>query len=177
MSSRAFSTSPDPEYGAGGALITLQETIDRVLRLSNADACTVIARRMATVNVRWAHNTVTTNGDADEAALSVISVIGRRVASVTRTHFPPERLEEMVRESEAACASRPEAPDYMSLPEASAAPADWDAPPADADIRVLDPLVPQLRGVLTTARDTPISRRSGTPKTRPRRRCWRAPPG
>ena len=107
MSRRAFSAGPDPEYGAGGALITLQETIDRVLRLSNADACTVIARRMATVNVRWAHNTVTTNGDADEAALSVISVIGRRVASVTRTHFPPERLEEMVSVWEAACSSRP----------------------------------------------------------------------
>jgi len=47
----------------------------------------VIARRVASINVRWAHNTVTTNGDADEVQLSVISVIGRRVASVCTGAF------------------------------------------------------------------------------------------
>ncbi len=125
-------------------MITLQDTIERVLRLSKADACTVIARRVAGVNIRWAHNTVTTNGDVDEAQLSIVSIVGRRVAAVTRTHFPPERLEEMVRESEAACARRPEAPDYMPPPEGTGGPADWGARPADADIHVLDPLVPQL---------------------------------
>ena len=105
------STSSTPPGGG----LTLQETIDRVLRLSKADACIVIARRVATVNVRWAHNTVTTNGDGDEVSLSVISIAGRRVAGVTRTHFPAEQLEAIVRESEAACARRPEAPDYMPL--------------------------------------------------------------
>ena len=38
-----------------------------MLRLSKADACIVIARRVSTVNIRWADNTVTTNGDADDA--------------------------------------------------------------------------------------------------------------
>lgn len=123
-----------------------------MLRLSAADTCIVIARRVASVNIRWAHNTVTTNGDADEAQLSIVSIIGRRVASITRTYFPPERLEEMVRESEAACARRPEASDYMPLLAGSDEPADWGAPPADADIHVLDPLVPQLRALYDRAR-------------------------
>ena len=142
----------------GGALITLQDTIDRVLQLSKADACIVIATTRATVNIRWAHNTVTTNGDADEVQLSVISIIGRRVASVTRTHFPPERLEEIVREAEAACARRPEAPDYMPLVEG-----DWRSgptgrdPPADADIHVFDPLVPQLATMFEQARRAGIA--------------------
>ncbi|HKY19812.1 MAG TPA: metallopeptidase TldD-related protein [Vicinamibacterales bacterium] len=140
------------EHGAGGALITLQDTIEQVLRLSKADACIVIARRVAGVNIRWAHNTVTTNGDVDEVQLSIVSIVGRRVASVTRTHFPPERLEEMVRESAAACARRPEAPDYMELPEGSSVPSDWGVPPADADIHVLDPLVPQLRTLYERSR-------------------------
>ena len=83
---------------------------------------------------------MTTNGDGDEASLSVISIAGRRVAGVTRTHFPPEQLEAIVRESEAACARRPEAPDYMPLLPASAAPAGWHDPPADADIHVFDPM-------------------------------------
>ena len=157
MSRGAVPPDQYPEHGAGGALITLQETIERVLRLSKADACIVIARRSAGVNIRWAHNTVTTNGDADEAQLSVVSIVGRRVASVTRTHFPPERLEEMVRESEAACARRPEAPDYMPLPEGAGAPADWNAPPADADIHVFDPLVPQLARSTSSARRASIA--------------------
>jgi predicted Zn-dependent protease len=146
-----------PQHGAGGDLITLQDTIDRVLRLSKADACIVIARRVASVNIRWAHNTVTTNGDADDVQLSVVSIAGRRVGSVTRTYFPPERLEDMVRESEAACSRRPEAPDYMPLLDGHGAPADWDAPPADSDIHVLDPFVPQLRTLYEEARRADIA--------------------
>ena len=157
MSGRAVQAGEHPQHGAGGDLITLQETIDRVLRLSNADACIVNVRRVASVNIRWAHNTVTTNGDADEAQLSVISIVGRRVASVTRSYFPEDRLEDIVRESEAACARRPEAPDYMPLLAGRAAPADWDAPPADSDIHVFDPFVPQLRKLYEDARRAGIA--------------------
>jgi predicted Zn-dependent protease len=135
----------------------LQDIIDRVLQLSRADACTVIARRVAGINIRWAHNTVTTNGDADDVQLSIVSIIGRRVASVTRSHFPPDRLEDMVRESEAACARRPEAPDYMPLPEGGGVPSDWGELPADADIHVLDPLVPQLRTLYEQSRAAGIA--------------------
>jgi len=126
------------------------------LRLSKADACVAVARRVAGVNVRWAHNTVTTNGNTDEVQLSVASIIGRRVASVTRTSFPAERLEEIVRESEEACRRRPEAPDYMPLLESAGPPADWGAPPADADIHVLGPFVPQLASFFEQARRAQI---------------------
>src|SRR6185436_3400571 len=53
---------------------------------------------------------------------------------------------------EAACARRPEAPDYMPLLPASAEPAGWHAPPADADIHVFEPLVPQLSTLYEQAR-------------------------
>ncbi|MEQ1760592.1 MAG: metallopeptidase TldD-related protein [Vicinamibacterales bacterium] len=125
----------------------------------------MIARRVATVNIRWADNTVTTNGDADDAQLTVISIAGHKVGSVTRTHFPAERLEEVVRESEAACERRPEAPDYMPLLEgtgkpldgARGTPDDWHAPLADSDIHVFDPLVPQLRAFYDSARSAGIA--------------------
>ena len=117
----------------------------------------MIARRVASVNIRWAHNTVTTNADTDEAQLSVVSIAGRRVASVTRTYFPPERLEEIVRESEAACERRPDAPDYLPLLGGAGEPADWSAPPADADIHAFDPLVPQLRQLYEDARRANIA--------------------
>jgi predicted Zn-dependent protease len=157
MSGGALQAGEHPQHRAGGALITLQETIDRVLRLSKSDGCIAIARRVSSVNIRWAHNTVTTNGDADDVQLTIVSIAGRRVASVTRTYFPPERLEDIVRESEAACARRPEAPDYMPLLGGAGEPADWHAPPADSDIHVLDPFVPQLRKFFEDARLTQIA--------------------
>ncbi len=152
MPGGAFQTGQHPQYRAGGALSTLQDTIDRVLALSKSDACIVIARRAATINIRWANNTVTTNGDADDAQLTVISVANHRVGSVTRTNFPAEQLEAIVRESEAACNSRPEAPDYMPLLEGAGEPADWHEPPAESDIHVFDPFVPQLRSFFDAAR-------------------------
>jgi predicted Zn-dependent protease len=157
MPGRALQAGEYSQHLAGGALITLQETIDRVLRLSKSDACIVIARRIASVNIRWAHNTVTTNGDADEVQLTVISIAGRSAASVTRTYFPPDRLEDIVRESEAACERRPVAPDYMPLLEGPGEPADWHAPPADSDIHVFDPFVPQLRMLYDDARRAQIA--------------------
>ncbi len=117
----------------------------------------VLARRVANVNIRWAHNMVTTNGDTDEVQLSVMSIIGRRVAAVTRTYFPPERLEEIVRETEAACMRRPEAPDCMPLIEGTGVPVDWNAPPGDADIHVFDPLVPELGRLFEHARRADIA--------------------
>ena len=128
-----------------------------MLKLSSADACIVLARRVSSVNIRWAHNTVTTNGDADEVQLSVVSIMNRRVGSVTRTYFPPERLEAMVRESEAACTTRPEAPDYMPVLTGDGVPNDWDQPPSDTDIRVFDSLVPQLRALYERARKADIA--------------------
>jgi predicted Zn-dependent protease len=157
MPGGAVQAGQHPQHRAGGDLITLQDTIDRVLRLSKSDACIVIARRVASVNIRWAHNTVTTNGDADDVQLTVIAISGRRVASVTRTYFPPERLEEMVREAEAACDRRPEAPDYMPLIDGRGAPSDWAAPPADSDIHEFDPLVPKLRTLYEDARRANIA--------------------
>jgi predicted Zn-dependent protease len=156
MSCGALQTDQHPQHRAGGVL-TLQDTIDRVLRLSRADACVVIARRVSGVNVRWAHNTVTTNGDADEAQLSVVSIIGRRVASVTRTYFPAEQLEEIVREAEAACERKPDAPDYLPLVEGNGEPGDWGEPPADSDIHIFDPFVPQLKQLYEDARRADIA--------------------
>lgn len=87
----------------------------------------------------------------------MVSIIGRRVASVTRTYFPPDRIEEMVRESEAACERRPEAPDFVPLLEGSGEPADWHAAAADVDIHVFDAFVPQLRTLYQNARNANVA--------------------
>jgi predicted Zn-dependent protease len=133
----------------------IQRAIDRALQLSHADACIVIAEREAAVNVRWANNTVTTNGTAATVTLSIASIVGRRIASVRRTYVAPDQIEEMVRASEAGCARRPDAPDYMPLFDAvedSAAQEAWGAPPVDADIHVFDQFSERLGAFFARAR-------------------------
>jgi predicted Zn-dependent protease len=124
--------------------MSLQETVERVLALSRADACVVIARHDTSANVRWANNTVTTNGAVEQTSLSIASIVGRRVASITRTYFPAATLEGLVRQSEAACALTPEAADYQPLLPANGAVPDWDDPPATTGIHVFDAFAPRL---------------------------------
>lgn len=112
----------------------------------------MIGRREAVTNIRWAGNTVTTNGAIEQVSITVVSIVGRRTASVTRSYFPPESLEAIVRESEAACARRPEAPDYMPLVPGDGPPFDWDAPPASSSIRVFDGFTPRLGAMFARAR-------------------------
>lgn len=112
----------------------------------------MIGRRQSSANVRWANNTVTTNGAVEEESLSIVSIVGRRVASVTRTYFPWDQLESMVRESEAACEGRPEAPDFMPLLDGDGQPADWAAPPVATDIHVFDRFAPKLAAMFARGR-------------------------
>jgi predicted Zn-dependent protease len=127
-----------------------------VLAVSAADACIVIGRQQATANVRWANNTVTTNGVIETASLTIVSIVGRRVASLSRTHFPPEQIEAMVHECEARCKQQPEAPDYMPLLERDGDLPGWSAAPAAATVRVLDPAVPKMAAMFERARRSDV---------------------
>jgi len=142
--------------GAPRLIVDMPQIVERVLSLSRADACIVIGRQNTNANVRWANNTVTTNGATEHVALSVLSIIGRRVGSVTRTYFPPAHLEQIVRESEAACEGKPVAPDYMPLVGAAEKAVDWSAPPATTDIRVFDAFTPKLGSVFDRARSADV---------------------
>jgi predicted Zn-dependent protease len=151
MPGRLVPPDQHPQHRAGGTLIDFPQIVERVLSLSHADACIVIGRQNTNANVRWANNTVTTNGATENVGLSILSIVGRRLGSVTRTYFPPDQLERIVRESEAACDGKPVAPDYMPLLEGGRTPDDWSAPPVATDIRVFDEFAPKLRGVFDRA--------------------------
>jgi predicted Zn-dependent protease len=152
MSGRVVQANQCAEHGAGGNLIEIPGVLERVLRLSKADHCIAIGRLHTKTNVRWANNTVTTNGATEQAELSVVSIVGRRAASVTRTYFPADHLEPLVRQSEAACARLPEAPDYMPLPAADEQAGDWSAAQPSSDIHIFDAFIPELAGTFDRAR-------------------------
>jgi predicted Zn-dependent protease len=92
----------------------------------------------------------------EQMSVSVVSIIGRRAASVNRTYFPAERLEEIVRESEAACLRKPEAPDAMPLLDGDGAPHDWDAPAATTGIHIFDAFAPELGATFERARKADV---------------------
>lgn len=122
-----------------------------MLQLSKADACIVIADQASSANVRWANNTSTTNGTSSTHELLVVSVIGRRVGTVARNYFPPDRLESIVRESEAACEGRPDAEDYMPLLDGDGTADAWSDPPERTGIGVFDGFASGLADLFTRA--------------------------
>jgi predicted Zn-dependent protease len=133
--------------------VVLQETLERVLELSKADACIAIGWHHSTANLRWALNTATTNGVSDSQELFVLSIIDGRVGMVGRTYFPDESLESLVRDSEKACEGKPPAEDLMPLLESDGVPEDWAAPPNTTGIGVFAKVTPDLAAAFRRAEE------------------------
>ena len=73
---RAVPRRPRPQHRSGGWQVRPQEMVERALELSRADDCIVIVDESSTANLRFAGNTLTTNGVARSARLTVISIAG-----------------------------------------------------------------------------------------------------
>ena len=97
---------------AGGDLV------EQALGLSRADGCIVIVSESSSANLRWANNTLTTNGMMRDRSLTVISVVGECVG--VRTVTGVEDLEELVRASERAARDATAAEDAGPLVEGPA---------------------------------------------------------
>ncbi len=112
-----------------------QELIERALELSTADSCVVIGDEVSDANLRWANNTLTTNGVTRRNQLTVIAITGGAVGVVSRSGVTSDSLEALVRAAEDTARTAPEAEDQAPLVEAPASEA-WDAPPAETSIGV-----------------------------------------
>lgn len=97
------------------------DLVEQVLALSQADGCVVIIREDSSVDLRWATNTLTTNGSHTQRSVTVLSVYGESVG--TRTATVLDDLEGLVRASEQAAQEAGPAEDYAPL---LAGPADAD---------------------------------------------------
>ncbi|MFC6885472.1 MULTISPECIES: metallopeptidase TldD-related protein [Actinomadura] len=130
-----------------------QEAVERALSLSRADGCVVIAEESANANLRWAGNTLTTNGVSNTSRLTVVALRGTAdgVAAgvVSRTAVGADGLEDLVRAAEADAAGNEPAEDAAPLVGASGAPgagsgAAWDDDPAETGIGVFGAFAPAL---------------------------------
>ncbi len=127
-----------------------QETVERALSAARCDDCIVIADETSTANLRWAGNTLTTNGVAQSRRLTVIAVDRRAGGTcagvVSRAGVRDDQVEDVVRAAEKAAADGSPAEDANDLVgPGTAHPSGgttegqpgWDDPAASTSIGVL----------------------------------------
>ncbi|MFD0773333.1 TldD/PmbA family protein, partial [Streptomonospora algeriensis] len=80
---------------------TPQAVVERVLELARADGCMVLVEDGAAANLRWAGNSLTTNGATRSRTVTVIALRassrGVSVGARTRTGVAGDDLEDLVR--------------------------------------------------------------------------------
>jgi predicted Zn-dependent protease len=141
-----------------------QDSIERALAAARGDDCIVIADETSTANLRWAGNTLTTNGVARSRRLTVIAIDrhagGAAVGVVSRSGVRDDQVEEVVRaaEKEAAEGSPAEDAEPLIGPDATASfgkkddgQPGWDDPADRTGIGVLRGFAAELGETLRAA--------------------------
>jgi predicted Zn-dependent protease len=141
-----------------------QETVERALAAARSADCVVIAEETSAANLRWAGNTLTTNGVSASRQLTVIAIDrradGASAGVVSRAGVRPDQIEDVVREAERAAAEGEPAEDAEDLiGPAQGRPfggkkENWDAPPSRTDIGVLADFAVALGETLRAAQAT-----------------------
>ena len=82
--------------------------MERALAAARCDDCVVIADETSSANLRWAGNTLTTNGVSRSRQLTVIAISRDGTAAaagvVSRAGVRDDQIEDVVREAEKAAA-------------------------------------------------------------------------
>jgi predicted Zn-dependent protease len=130
--------------------IAPQDAVERALNAATSDDCVVIAEETSEANLRWAGNTLTTNGVSASRRLTVIAIVrdgaAARAGVVSRAGVGAAQIGDLVAEAERAASESSPAEDAADL----LGPADvdafgpvsksdtaWDDPPARTEIGVL----------------------------------------
>jgi predicted Zn-dependent protease len=134
---------------------TPQDLIDVALESTSADEALVVARASSSANLRWANNTLTTNGVMTRLELTVVSVVdggaGRAAGVVTRSAANPTQVRDLVTAADAAARAADPSPDAAPLSTGGSAP-DFDDPAAVTSIDSLTTLAEPLGGALDRCR-------------------------
>ena len=139
----------DPEYSP-------QRSVERALAAARCDDCIVIADEMSSANLRWAGNTLTTNGVSQSRSLTVIAIDRQgdksAVGMVSRSGVRDDQIDDVVRAAEHAAEQSSPAEDARPLltpdsPDAfggGGAGQRWDDPVRSTEIGVFRGFTPAL---------------------------------
>jgi predicted Zn-dependent protease len=123
-------------------VIGAQQVVERALaeagRLGKADVTIVLVTDRSDASLRWAGNSMTTNGESVNRSTAVISIVRRgktaRVGSVRSSDVDPSSIAGLVAASQEAALSALEAPDSAPPLPAGDASDDWDDPVAGTSV-------------------------------------------
>ncbi|CAM5710419.1 metallopeptidase TldD-related protein [Streptomyces hirsutus] len=132
------------------------EIVERALALSRADGCVVIADEQSTANLRWAGNSLTTNGVTRGRTLTVIATVdgveGTASGVVSRSAVTVDELEPLVRAAEAAARGSGPAEDAQPLVTGVAESPEFTEAPAETSSAVFADFAPALGEAFARAR-------------------------
>ncbi|HVV75945.1 MAG TPA: metallopeptidase TldD-related protein [Mycobacteriales bacterium] len=132
-----------------------QEAVERALAASQADGCIAIATHAGSTNLRWANNTLTTNGVTQTLEVTVVATVndadGTKAASVSRNVTSAEEVEALVREAEESARRSSVAEDAAPLLEGGSS-SDWDDAAVEAPVAALGGISSWLGEIFQTAR-------------------------
>jgi predicted Zn-dependent protease len=99
--------------------MTPQETVERALAAARCDDCVVIADETSSANLRWAANSLTTNGVSRSRQLTVIAITragdGARAGVVSRAGVREDQVADVVAAAERAARESSPAEDAQPL--------------------------------------------------------------
>ena len=120
----------------------LQDYLERALAASTADGCVVIGAAHSETNLRFAGNSLTTNGQMRSQTMTVVSVVGKggdtSVGVVTRAVTTDDEVAALVRTADAAARAADPAEDVAPLVADYAHGDDYAAEPAGTGVAVFE---------------------------------------
>jgi predicted Zn-dependent protease len=126
---------------------TPQELVEHALKSSTSDDCVAIVRSSTSANLRWANNTLTTNGVMQDVTVTVVSFRHRddgvSTGAVTASAAALDQVDRIVAAADAAAGDAAAAEDAAELVPGDAA-ADWADAPVETSIDVYADFAPGL---------------------------------
>jgi predicted Zn-dependent protease len=133
-----------------------QDVVERALAASTADGCIVRLDEGSQANLRWAGNTLTTNGLMRGRALTVVATVGSGEGTaagvVSSSHVDADQINDVVRRAEKAARDSGPVEDAQPFITDSPAATDWADPAVETSTTVFADFAPQLGEALRAAR-------------------------
>ncbi|MFC7955555.1 metallopeptidase TldD-related protein [Rhodococcoides kroppenstedtii] len=124
------------------------DLVERALLAATVSDTVVLVADVSESSLRWAGNSMTTNGIADSRAWTVVSIVRdgetTRVGTVSSTSADPDDVVAVVRAAEDAARTAPPASDAVALIAGEQPDAGWGDVAARSSIEVFESIVPGL---------------------------------
>ncbi|WP_343600462.1 metallopeptidase TldD-related protein [Mycobacterium sp.] len=130
-------------------MIPAAQVVDTVLGQARADETIVLVTDRSDASLRWANNTMTTNGVSTSRSTTVISIARQsdtaQVGALRSAEVDPSLIPGLVSASAEAAGAAPPARDAAPLLAGTGVPDDWDAPVPGTGVEVFADLAGALQ--------------------------------